>query len=87
MDFIRTRISLDNQMNNNNNSIRKYFVQMYKNEGLSACYKGLGSAVLSYPLYFGLQMSLYTTFKDNFKNKFVFWFLSRYNFTNSNVSK
>lgn len=71
MDFIRTRISLDNQMNNNNNSIRKCFVQMYKNEGLAACYKGLGYAVLSYPLYVGLQMSLYTTFKDNFENKFV----------------
>ena len=71
MDFVRTRISLDNQMNSNNNSIRKCFVQMYKNEGLAACYKGLGSAVLSYPLYVGLQMSLYTTFKNDFENKFI----------------
>ena len=44
---------------------------MYKKEGFTACYKGLSSAVLSYPLYVGLQLSLYTTFKDDFKNKFI----------------
>jgi len=71
MDLMRTRMSLDNKMEKNNTTIRKCFVNMYRKEGILACYKGVSYALLTYPLYVGLQMSLYSTFKDKTNNKLL----------------
>ena len=71
-DFLRTRLSLDKTMlklyKNNMFNYGKYIV---KNEGILNLYKGYGSCILTYPLYVGLQFSIFNQCKENDINVFL----------------
>jgi len=71
INFIRTRISLDNKMISNNNNLIKYTNYVFKNEGIRSFYKGFTPSLLSYPIYVGLQMSLFSELYENNFNMFL----------------
>ena len=65
-DFLRTRLSLDKKMfklyNKNVYQYTKYIIQ---NENLLNLYKGYNSSILLYPVYVGLQFSIFNQCKEN----------------------
>lgn len=66
MDFLKTRISLDKQMSSSvqNNSLFQYSQMIMKKEGIMGFYRGFSPAILTYPIYVGLQMSLFYQFRE-----------------------
>lgn len=60
IDVIKSRIYLDNSMSTiKNNKIFNYTMNMIKLEGYMSIYKGFLGSSISYPLYIGLQMSIF----------------------------
>ena len=68
LDVIRTRMSLDNKMTKNYNNITKCTMNIIKQEGVLSLYKGLSISASTYPLYVGLQFSIYEKLKNNTNN-------------------
>ena len=66
LDMLRTRMSLDNHMTSNYTSMTRCFINIIKNEGFFSLYKGLSIAITSYPLYIGIQFSLYEYLKEDY---------------------
>ena len=61
LDVMRTRMTIDNQMTKNYNGYIKCCKNIIKNEGIGGLYKGLVVNFTTYPLYVGLQFSIYET--------------------------
>lgn len=71
-DVIKTRIYLDKSMSSINNSkVISYTKNMIKLEGFRSLYKGFLGTCLTYPLYVGLQMSIFYEMQDREQNIFV----------------
>jgi hypothetical protein len=66
LDMLRTRMALDNHMTTNYTNLPRCFVNIIKTEGPLALYKGLSIALTLYPLYIGIQFSLYEWLKEDF---------------------
>lgn len=66
LDFTRTRMSLDNSMTKNYNGIFRTMFNIIKTEGICSLYKGFSICGTTYPLYVGIQFSLYEQLKDDF---------------------
>lgn len=66
LDVMRTRMTIDNQMTKNYNGYIKCCKNIIKNEGIGGLYKGLVVNFTTYPLYVGLQFSIYETCKEDF---------------------
>ena len=64
IDLIRTRIMQDSKMIGKEISMFKCFKQTIKNEGIVSLYKGFKPAILTSPIYIGLQLSSYQYFKN-----------------------
>ena len=64
LDMLRTRMSLDKTMTKNYTNIYKCLSNILKDEGFFALYKGLKINAISYPLYVGIQFSIYEKLKD-----------------------
>ena len=74
LDLIRTRLIQDANMNNQQLSIINSIVKFIKSEGITSLYKGFTPAILTTPLYIGLQLSSYQYIKnqDSFiSNSFI----------------
>lgn len=59
LDLIRTRITQDNTIIRKNLSITECFQKTIQNEGFLSLYKGLTPALLTTPIYIGIQLSTY----------------------------
>ena len=64
IDVIRTRIIQDKEMIKKRNKITKCLTDTIKKEGFKSLYNGFTPAILTSPLYIGLQLSLYQSFKN-----------------------
>ena len=64
LDIMRTRMSLDHYMTTNYNKYTTCGYNIFKTEGLRGFYKGFSSSLITYPIYVGLQFSIYTHLKD-----------------------
>ena len=64
IDVIRTRIIQDNDMINRKTTIIKCFNNTIRKEGFKSLYNGFTPAILTSPLYIGLQLSLYQSFRN-----------------------
>ena len=65
VDILRTRMSLDKQMTSNYTNIFRCSYNIVKNEGFKGLYKGLSVGLTSYPMYVGIQFSLYEYLRDD----------------------
>jgi len=65
LEFIRTRLSLDCAMGGKYKGIVDCGIKTVRAEGVRALYQGFSVTFCSTPLYVGLQMALYDTFKTN----------------------
>lgn len=65
VDMLRTRMSLDKQMTSNYTNIFRCSYNIVKNEGVMGLYKGLSAGITFYPLYIGIQFSLYEYLRDD----------------------
>ena len=65
LDIIRTRMTLDHYMTSNYNSYFKCARNIFKNEGISAFYKGYPISGFTYPMYVGLQFFVYESLKND----------------------
>ena len=71
-DFLRTRLSLDKTMfNMYKNNIITYTKHIIKTEGILNLYKGYKSCIITYPLYVGLQFSIFNECRENNINVFL----------------
>lgn len=71
-DFLRTRLSLDKTMLNiYKNNMITYTKYIIKTEGLLNLYKGYKSCIITYPLYVGLQFSIFNECRENDINVFL----------------
>lgn len=66
LDIMRTRMSLDHYMTSNYNNYITCARNILVNEGFRGFYKGFNSSLLTYPIYVGLQFSIYGYFKDDY---------------------
>ena len=66
LDMMRTRMSLDNKMTNNYNGYYRCARNIIANEGFRALYKGCLINFTTYPLYVGLQFSIYDSCKEEY---------------------
>ena len=66
LDMLRTRMALDNKMTKNYTNMFGCLQNVMKNEGIFALYKGFSIGITSYPLYIGIQFSLYEYLKEDF---------------------
>jgi solute carrier family 25 phosphate transporter 23/24/25/41 len=66
LDMMRTRMSLDNKMTNNYNGYYRSARNIILNEGFRALYKGCLINFTTYPLYVGLQFSIYDSCKEEY---------------------
>jgi len=65
LDVMRTRMSLDHHMTTNYNKYFSCIKNIYHVEGISGFYKGFPVSALSYPMYVGIQFSMYETLCQN----------------------
>lgn len=66
LDMMRTRMSLDNNMTNNYNGYLRCARNIISNEGFVGLYKGCLINFTTYPLYVGLQFSIYDSCKEEY---------------------
>ena len=72
LDFLRTRMSLDKTMiKMYNTTLYSYTKYVIINNGYLSLYKGYLSSFLTYPIYVGLQFSIYNELKENNFNIFI----------------
>ena len=64
IDLVRTRITQDSQMIHKNNKINSCLKNIIKQDGIFGLYRGLTPALLSTPLYIGIQLSSYQYLKN-----------------------
>lgn len=64
IDLLRTRITQDSQMINTNNKINSCLKNIIKQDGIAGLYRGFTPALLSTPLYIGIQLSSYQYLKN-----------------------
>ena len=64
IDVIRTRLIQDKDMINKKTNMIKCLKDTVKKEGFKSLYNGFTPAILSSPLYIGLQLSVYQNFKN-----------------------
>jgi len=66
LDMLRTRMALDSHMTANYTNLPRCLNNIIRTEGPLALYRGLSVALTSYPLYIGIQFSLYERLKEDF---------------------
>jgi len=66
LDILRTRMTLDKKMTSNYNTITSCARNILNKEGIAAFYNGFSIALVSYPLYIGIQFSIYEYLKEDF---------------------
>ena len=72
LDFLRSRLSLDkNMLKKYNNNLFQYTKYVFKTENINSFYKGFSISSLTYPIYVGLQFSLFNQFKEYDFNLFI----------------
>jgi hypothetical protein len=59
LDILRTRMTIDKNMTKNYTNIFRCLTNIIKNEGTLALYKGFNINLSTYPLYVGIQFSIY----------------------------
>lgn len=64
LDLIRTRIIQDTNMIQQKNNMTNCLIQTVKKEGVFALYKGFVPAILTTPIYIGLQLSIFQYIKN-----------------------
>lgn len=64
IDVIRTRIIQDKDMIHKKTTVVSCLTSTVKKEGFKSLYNGFIPAILTSPLYIGLQLSLYQSFKN-----------------------
>ena len=64
LDMLRTRMSIDKNMTKNYTNIFSCLINIIRKEGPSALYKGININLTTYPLYVGIQFSIYGYLKD-----------------------
>lgn len=64
LDMLRTRMSIDKNMTKNYTNIFSCLINIIRKEGPMALYKGLNINFTTYPLYVGIQFSIYEYLKD-----------------------
>tara|TARA_B110000971_G_scaffold221834_1_gene270899 strand:+ start:5142 stop:5999 length:858 start_codon:yes stop_codon:yes gene_type:complete len=64
IDVIRTRIIQDKDMIHKKTTVVNCLTNTIKKEGFKSLYNGFIPAILTSPLYIGLQLSLYQSFKN-----------------------
>lgn len=64
LDIMRTRMSLDHYMTSNYNKYTTCAYNIARTEGFRGFYKGFSSSLLTYPIYVGLQFSIYNNLKE-----------------------
>ena len=65
LDVMRTRMSLDHHMTSNYNKYFSCAKNIYHMEGIKGLYKGFPISAISYPMYVGIQFSMYETLSQN----------------------
>lgn len=65
IDLVRTRITQDSNMIKQNNKIHSCLTNIIKQNGISGLYRGFTPAILSTPLYIGIQLSSYQYIKNS----------------------
>lgn len=72
LDFLRTRYSLDkNMLVNHNKSFFNYIKYVLKTENFLSLYKGSTISIITYPIYVGLQFSIFNQCKEYNINPFL----------------
>ena len=64
IDLVRTRITQDNNMLKYNNGIISCFLETIRKEGFFSLYSGFKPAILTSPIYIGLQLSIFQRLKN-----------------------
>tara|TARA_B110000208_G_C11800816_1_gene442162 strand:+ start:6663 stop:7520 length:858 start_codon:yes stop_codon:yes gene_type:complete len=64
LDVLRTRVIQDNNMNTNKNTLLKSTFKFIKHEGVISMYKGIVPAMLTTPVYIGIQLAMYQYLKN-----------------------
>lgn len=72
LDFLRTRLSLDkNMFDLYNKNLIQYAKHIIETEKIINLYKGYTTSILLYPIYVGLQFSIYGQCRENNLNTFL----------------
>jgi solute carrier family 25 (mitochondrial phosphate transporter), member 23/24/25/41 len=72
LDFLRTRYSLDkNMLKNHDKTFFQYTKYVLKTEKFFSLYKGGSMSIFTYPIYVGLQFSIFNHCKENNINVFL----------------
>jgi len=64
VDLIRTRITQDVSMFKQNNGIISCFTETVRKDGFLSLYRGFTPAILTSPVYIGLQLSIFQNLKN-----------------------
>lgn len=65
IDLVRTRITQDSNMIKQNNKIHSCLTNIITQDGIKGLYRGFTPAILSTPLYIGIQLSTYQYIKNS----------------------
>jgi len=64
IDLVRTRITQDANMLKQKVSMSRCFIDTIKNEGAVGLYRGFSPAIMTTPIYIGLQLSCFQYFRN-----------------------